>query len=79
MFKKDKLTYRRIMSTVLSWDISDLEKRASKIEKDHAGPSKDEIECLKAYSNKSPEEQELLRKQSRTLFPSPANTSSDLP
>jgi hypothetical protein len=62
----NKLTYRRIISTVLSWEISDLEKRASKIEKDHDGPSKDQIECLKAYSNKPPEEQERLRKQSRT-------------
>jgi hypothetical protein len=74
-----KVTYRRIISTVLSWDISDLEKRASKLEKDQAGPSKDQIESLKAYSNKSPEEQELVRKQSRTLFPSPANASSDMP
>jgi hypothetical protein len=78
MFKRDKLTYRRIISTVLSWEISDLEKRASKIEKDQAGPSKDQIECIKAYSNKSLEEQELFRTQSRTLFPSPANASSDM-
>jgi len=59
------LIFDRIISTVLHWDIRDLENRASKIEKDSESPSKDQIQCLRDYAIKAREEQEDIRKQSR--------------
>jgi len=55
----------RIISTVLHWDIKDLDSRASKIEGDKESPSKEQIACLKEYINISAEEQAKVRDQSR--------------
>jgi hypothetical protein len=54
-----------IISQVLNWDIKDLDSRASKIEGDKEGLSKEQIACLKEYVNSSAEEQAKIRDQSR--------------
>lgn len=56
---------QHIISTVLHWDIKDLEHRASKIEGDKEGPSKDQIACLKNYINTSPKDQDIIRQHSQ--------------
>jgi hypothetical protein len=70
----------RIISTVLNWDNRDLENRALKIEGDKATPlSKDQLQCLKDYANKSREEQDQMRHQSRKQVLSyPAACVNDL-
>lgn len=54
-----------IISTVLSWDIKDLESRASKIERERAKLGKDQLRILKEYTNKPQREQDRIRKDSQ--------------
>ena len=59
------LTFFSIISTVLSWDIKDLESRASKLEKERAQIGKDQFIKLKAYPARPAAEQERIRKHSQ--------------
>lgn len=70
-----KLKCHRIIWTILNWDIKDLASRASKIETDKKCLSKDQIECLQDYCNKSQEEQDQMRQQSRE-YNRPGSTSA---
>jgi uncharacterized protein (UPF0335 family) len=54
-----------IISTVLYWDIKDLDSRATKLEKERAQLGKDQLNILKEYASKPREEQERIRKHSR--------------
>lgn len=56
----------RIISTVLNWDIKDLESRASKLERERAKLGKEQLQILKAYTTKSQDEQDRIRKESQT-------------
>ncbi|KAF3922666.1 hypothetical protein ABW21_db0202603 [Orbilia brochopaga] len=76
-----------IIYTVLSWDIRELESRASKLEKSKDIPSKDQISAVMAYTKLSREEQEALREISKIssvsiihaiLTSSPSNPSTTL-
>ncbi|KAL9104141.1 MAG: hypothetical protein Q9163_000888 [Psora crenata] len=51
-----------IISTVLSWDNSILKKRATAIQQDKRSPSKAQLDPIKAYCQKSREEQQLIRR-----------------
>jgi hypothetical protein len=53
------------VSTVLHWDIRDLESRATKIEKDRGKDGKQILALLKEYPSWSREDQERIRKQSQ--------------
>lgn len=53
-----------IISTVLGWDINELKKKASKIEKGTNAPSKEQLETIKTYVDKSREEHEKCRIES---------------
>ncbi|EXJ92981.1 hypothetical protein A1O3_01537 [Capronia epimyces CBS 606.96] len=55
-----------IISTVLNWDIKDLESRASKIERERAKPGKEQLRTLKEYTNKPQDEQDRIRRESQT-------------
>lgn len=57
---------RRIISTVLHWDIKDLESRVTKIEKDRSRPDKDILSALNEYVVTGMEKQDELRKLSQT-------------
>ena len=54
-----------IISTVLQWDIKDLQSKATKIEKDKEPPTKAQLEALRGYLTLSREEHESLRQRSR--------------
>ena len=54
-----------IISTVLHWDIKDLQSRASKLERERAKLGKEQLEVLKDYASKPREEQERIRKHSQ--------------
>ncbi|KKY19920.1 putative succinate dehydrogenase flavoprotein subunit [Phaeomoniella chlamydospora] len=56
---------QHIISTVLNWDIKDLESRAGKLERERAQLGKDQLQALKDYTTKPREDQEKIRKQSR--------------
>lgn len=53
-----------MISTVLQWDVKDLETRVSKITKDKKCPSKQVLKALDDYSTATMEKQESLRKMS---------------
>ncbi|RMZ75613.1 hypothetical protein DV738_g5382, partial [Chaetothyriales sp. CBS 135597] len=53
-----------IISTVLHWDIRELEGRASKIKREPAQLSQEQLQTLKEYASKSQAEQEKLRQES---------------
>ncbi|KAK6385988.1 hypothetical protein LTS17_001562 [Exophiala oligosperma] len=55
-----------IISTVLNWDIRDLESRAAKLERERAKLGKEQLLTLKAYTTKPQHEQDRIRKQSQT-------------
>lgn len=61
----------RIISTVLGWDINKLKKRASQIESNKQGPTKEQLKTLREYVGLSQVEQEQRRSQSSlsTYFP----------
>ena len=54
-----------IISTVLHWDVKDLEHRAGKIERERAKLGKDQLATLKDYAAWSRDEQDKIRKQSQ--------------
>ena len=56
----------RIISTVLGWDTTELKKRVTAIEKDKEAPSKELLEVLQAYSEKTREQQDQYRSRSGT-------------
>ena len=49
---------------MLGWDVSELQKRGSRIEKDRDAPTKEQREVLKNYCGKSREEQLHARSES---------------
>ncbi|KAK4938418.1 hypothetical protein LTR10_021135 [Elasticomyces elasticus] len=55
-----------IISTVLNWDIKDLEGRASKLERERAKLGKEQLQILKSYTTKPQDEQDRIRKESQT-------------
>jgi hypothetical protein len=55
----------RIASTVITWDVAELQRQTVRIEKDQDGPSKQHVEAIKDYLQKSREEREQLRLTSR--------------
>ncbi len=55
-----------IISTVLNWDIKDLENRASKLERERAKLGKEQLQLLKVYTTRSQEEQDRIRHDSQT-------------
>ncbi|KAJ9613955.1 hypothetical protein H2200_002091 [Cladophialophora chaetospira] len=55
-----------IISTVLNWDIRDLESRGSKLERERAKLGKEQLNTLKEYTTKSQQEQDRIRKESQT-------------
>ncbi|KIW74192.1 hypothetical protein Z517_12132 [Fonsecaea pedrosoi CBS 271.37] len=55
-----------IISTVLNWDIRDLESRAAKLERERAKPGKEQLHALKDYVHRPQEEQDRIRKESLT-------------
>ncbi|KIW14415.1 hypothetical protein PV08_07198 [Exophiala spinifera] len=55
-----------IISTVLNWDIRDLESRAAKLERERAKLGKEQLHTLKAYTTKPQHEQDRIRRQSQT-------------
>lgn len=56
----------RIISTVLHWDIRDLESRISKIEKEKLRPDKEVLNALNDYVKLDTDKQDKLRKHSQT-------------
>ncbi|KAF2433180.1 hypothetical protein EJ08DRAFT_584187 [Tothia fuscella] len=52
---------QQIASTVITWDVSELQKQTTKIEKENDGPSKDHVEAIKGYMKKTRKEREQLR------------------
>lgn len=69
-----------IISTVLGWDISELKKRSSKIEKGSDAPSKAQLETIRAYVGKSRDEHDKCRTESGKLVDYPQHsTLDDLP
>lgn len=75
----------RVISTVLNWDVKELESRVSKIEKDKQCPSKDILTALNNYMKAGVEKQDELRQHSQTSSNSivltilaDANTASDM-
>ncbi|KAK5950284.1 hypothetical protein OHC33_008753 [Knufia fluminis] len=57
---------QQVISTVLQWDVRDLESRVAKIEKDKQCPSKEIRAALDDYVQANAEKQEELRKHSQT-------------
>ncbi|MCJ1453702.1 hypothetical protein MMC28_004050 [Mycoblastus sanguinarius] len=55
---------QQIISTVLGWDVSALEKRAVAVEKDQASPSKELLETLRTYCARGLDEQQVYRTRS---------------
>ncbi|KAG9777749.1 hypothetical protein ABEF93_006679 [Exophiala dermatitidis] len=55
-----------IISTVLNWDIKELESRAAKLERERAQLGKDQLRMLKEYTHKPQSEQDRIRKHSQT-------------
>lgn len=53
-----------VISGTLQGDIKDFKSRASTIEKDKEGPSKEQLDAIKSYLQKSQEEHESLREKS---------------
>ncbi|KAK5078709.1 hypothetical protein LTR64_002877 [Lithohypha guttulata] len=56
---------QQVISTVLNWDVKDLESRVSKITKDKKCPSKEVLNALDKYITLDLEKQESLRKHSQ--------------
>ncbi|KEF52236.1 uncharacterized protein A1O9_11863 [Exophiala aquamarina CBS 119918] len=54
-----------IISTVLNWDIKELDSRASKLERERAKFGKEQLRCLKHYTTKPQEQQDQIRKESQ--------------
>ena len=50
-----------IISTVLNWDIKELESRATKIERDRAKVGQEQLNALKAYAGQAREDHEAIR------------------
>lgn len=59
------LTGYRIISTVLNWDVKELETRVIKIEKDKAAPSKDILQALNDYTSFDMAKQTEIRHHSQ--------------
>ncbi|KIW93440.1 uncharacterized protein Z519_06045 [Cladophialophora bantiana CBS 173.52] len=55
-----------IISTVLNWDIKDLESKGAKLERERAKLGKEQLHALKDYAHKPQEEQDRIRKESQT-------------
>ncbi|OCT48431.1 succinate dehydrogenase (ubiquinone) flavoprotein subunit [Cladophialophora carrionii] len=55
-----------IISTVLGWDIKDLELRGSRLGRERAQLGKEQLLALKEYTTKSQDEQDRIRKESQT-------------
>lgn len=56
----------RIISTVLNWDVKELENRISKIEKDKAAPSKEVLQALTDYTTFDATKQTEIRQHSQS-------------
>ena len=54
----------RIASTVIGWDISELNKQSAKAEKAKDSPSKDHLDSIKGHMKKSRDEREKTRQAS---------------
>lgn len=65
------LNYGSIIASTIGGDIKDFESKAHKIEKEGL-LTKQHLQCLGEYTNKSREEQEQIREQSRMLSCSPS-------
>lgn len=59
------LIARRIASTIIGWDISDLSKQASKKEKHNEAPSKEYFESIKNHMQRPREDRDDARLQSQ--------------
>jgi hypothetical protein len=55
-----------IISTVLHWDIKDLETRATKLERERAKLGKEQLQILKVYTTQPQEQQDRIRRDSQT-------------
>jgi len=64
------LIARRIVSTVIGWDIYDLSKQTSKKEKHKEAPPKEYFDSIKDHMQKSREHHESIRSWSRENFKS---------
>lgn len=58
---------QHIISTVLHWDIKELESRASKLERERADAGKKQLHALKNYVDRSHEEHKALRDMSQQM------------
>jgi hypothetical protein len=58
---------QHIISTVLYWDIRELESRASKLERERADAGKKQLHALKDYVKRSHEEHKALRDMSQQM------------
>jgi hypothetical protein len=58
---------KRIASTVITWDIAELQKQSVKVEKNKEGLTKQHIEAIKGHMQMSREEREEQRLASRLL------------
>jgi hypothetical protein len=56
----------RIASTVITWDIAELQRQSAKIEKNKDGLSKEHIDAIKAHLQASREQREEQRLTSRS-------------
>ena len=57
--------FEQIIAAVLGWETKDLQKRASKIERDKSGPSKEQLEEIKKWLQRDREHHERSRKESK--------------
>jgi hypothetical protein len=57
----------RIASTVITWDIAELQKQSAKVEKNKDGLAKEYVEAIKGHMQMSREEREEQRMASRLL------------
>lgn len=58
------LMIHSIISTVLNWDIKELETRITKIEKDNSAPTRDQLAALSGYTTATRDKQEEVRQRS---------------
>ena len=59
-----------IISTVLTWDINELQKRAGKLEKERSGEKgKVQLHAIKAYPGMLPEDHKRIRHDSGKQIP----------
>ena len=62
-----KLILFSIISTVLNWDIKELESRASKLERERATAGKEQLSAVKAYVGRPSADHIRIRQDSGKL------------